>query len=67
MEKLGVERPIYYGLSIRSPQYIKFIRDSEGQGFFSEKYHFAILWRTRKMIETIHAYKETVLQSNNLN
>ena len=34
MGKLGVDSPIYYGLSIRSPQYIKFIRDCGGQGFF---------------------------------
>lgn len=58
LRELGVERPVYCGVGIRSPQDIAFIRESGGQGFFLGSTIMQYYEEPEKLIETIRAYKE---------
>lgn len=58
LREMGVDRPVYCGVGIRSPQDITFIRESGGQGFFLGSTIMQYYEKPEKLAETIRAYKE---------
>lgn len=53
----GLERPIYCGGGIRSPQEIPFIRQSGGDGFFIGSSVMQYYDEPEKLLETLRGYK----------
>ena len=58
LREMGIDRPVYCGVGIRSPQDIAFIRQSGGQGFFLGSTIMQYYDEPEKMMQTIRAYKE---------
>lgn len=57
LRQLGVDRPVYCGVGIRSPQDVAFIRESGGQGFFLGSAIMQYYNEPEKMVEFIRTYK----------
>jgi len=58
LREMGVTRPVYCGVGIRSPEDIAFIRESGGQGFFLGSAIMKYYDEPEKLTEIIRAYKE---------
>lgn len=58
LRELGVDRPVYCGVGIRSLQDVAFIRESGGQGFFLGSTIMQYYEEPEKLMETIRAYKK---------